>query len=511
MPRKYVGAAGPRYADETLQNAIGKVKSGEMSLTSAAKKYKIPVGTLYNKSHGKHSKSTGGQTRLDKQCETFLATIIITLAQWMVPITSAEIRLLVKDYLDKKLPAQTKLFKDNLPGKDWMEGFIKRHNLTKRVATKVKRARAELSPAVIVPYFEHLAEEIKDVPPCNIFNYDETKLTDDPGSSTVIVAKGTKRVEGVSDANNKEGSSLMFCGNAEGLYLPPMVVYKAVNCYHNWTRYGPGGAVYAANKTGWFNMPLFDRWFFEIFLPYVLSVASDHPFILIGDNLASHISADVIKATLDHNIKFITLPSSSTHICQPLDVAVFRPLKVAWGIVVDTWRKESRQIGAVPKVVFPTLLAKLYDHLNPDHLVSGFQASGICPLNPSEVLDRLPGSISRVESVGGCANIFNDCVLTLLQNHCGQNKQPTHNRGKKIKLEDEAIPGKRLVKKPLRKGECHCRNENETDDRRGDRWIQCEDCKRWFHLQCSGVDYQKRDYYTFDVKGVVDFECTYCV
>lgn len=46
--------------------------------------------------------------------------------------------------------------------------------------------RAEVSKEVIENYFENLRESLKDVLPENLFNYDETNLTDDPASKTVI-------------------------------------------------------------------------------------------------------------------------------------------------------------------------------------------------------------------------------------------------------------------------------------------------------------------------------------
>ena len=33
----------------------------------------------------------------------------------------------------------------------------------------------------------------------------------------------------------------MFCGDATGSFLPPMVVYKAKNIYENWKKDGPKG------------------------------------------------------------------------------------------------------------------------------------------------------------------------------------------------------------------------------------------------------------------------------
>ena len=35
-------------------------------------------------------------------------------------------------------------------------------------------------------------------------------------------------------SNSKQSTSIMFCGNANGDYLAPMVVYKANNIYQGW-------------------------------------------------------------------------------------------------------------------------------------------------------------------------------------------------------------------------------------------------------------------------------------
>ena len=52
-----------------------------------------------------------------------------------------------------------------------------------------------MSEDVINDYFNHLEETLKDVPASNLFNYDETNVTDDPGSKQVITHCGRNRVE----------------------------------------------------------------------------------------------------------------------------------------------------------------------------------------------------------------------------------------------------------------------------------------------------------------------------
>ena len=50
----------------------------------------------------------------------------------------------------------------------------------------------------------------------------------------------------------------MWCGNAVGNVLPPMIVYKAQNSYEVWEEGGPEGTKYAATKSGWFDSDMFE-------------------------------------------------------------------------------------------------------------------------------------------------------------------------------------------------------------------------------------------------------------
>ena len=49
--------------------------------------------------------------------------------------------------------------------------------------------------------------------------------------------------------------------------------------------------------------------------------------ILICDRHESHISADFLAYYIHNNIILMLLPPHTSHLTQPLDVAVFNPLK----------------------------------------------------------------------------------------------------------------------------------------------------------------------------------------
>ena len=129
-----------------------------------------------------------------------------------------------------------------MPGNDWLCSFVKRHNLTKRITDDVKAARAEVNHEVINSYFDNLEEWIKDIPPENILNYDETNITDDPGVKLLITQRGKSQIERKIQ-HSKSSVSVMLAGNAARQYLPLMVVYKSENIYREWVRGRPTNTV----------------------------------------------------------------------------------------------------------------------------------------------------------------------------------------------------------------------------------------------------------------------------
>ena len=80
----------------------------------------------------------------------------------------------------------------------------------------------------------------------------------------VIVKRGRHRVEKKME-HSKQPISVMFCGNGDGTYLPPLVLYRAQNVYGNWIEGGPRGTIHDCTTSGWFDSVTFDKWFFKFF------------------------------------------------------------------------------------------------------------------------------------------------------------------------------------------------------------------------------------------------------
>lgn len=392
MPRKYkpvVGGGYKKHNPKTIENALSDIQNG-LSLRKSAEKHGLHYSVIYRHlKKGPNMKKHGGQTALSLEEEQMFVDRLKICGEWGYPIDTTTLRFLVKDFLDRR-GKEVKRFKDNLPGRDFVESFLKRHKdqLAVRMCQNIKRSRAGVTPETINNYFDELTNELKDVPLSNIVNYDETNLSDDPGKRKVIIRRGTKYPERIINSS-KASTSVMFAAAADGTILPPYVVYKAMHLYQSWTEGGPKKARYNRTKSGWFDSFCFEDWVLTVALPYLNHKTGRK--ILIGDNLSSHLSVESVKLCEDNDISFIFLPANSTHLTQPLDVAFFRPLKSTWRQILEEWKKgPGRAEATVPKDKFPTLLKKLCDSLKEENVIAGFKKCGLAPLNRNKVLSMLP-------------------------------------------------------------------------------------------------------------------------
>lgn len=113
--------------------------------------------------------------------------------------------------------------------------------------------------------------------------------------------------------------------------------------------------------------------------------------ILFVDGHYSHISIETIDLAIENNIVLICLPPHTTHILQPLDVSVFKPVKSAWKKVIDDYFKRTNY-QSIDKKVFPSLVNELYQKaFKKEHAISGFVKTGLFPLDGSKITDESLG------------------------------------------------------------------------------------------------------------------------
>lgn len=98
MPKK---KRGPRlqYDQDNIRKAIQAVKSKEMTLGQAAKHYNVPKTTIYDRMHSSSGK-LGRRTELSEEEESIILSRLKIMGLWGFPLTSLDLRHLIKAYLD---------------------------------------------------------------------------------------------------------------------------------------------------------------------------------------------------------------------------------------------------------------------------------------------------------------------------------------------------------------------------------------------------------------------------
>ncbi|XP_047990507.1 uncharacterized protein LOC125229660 [Leguminivora glycinivorella] len=234
MPRKYVRRIDARrykaYTEDALEECLRAIESKVLTQRKAAAEFNIPRRTLINRIKArKDRKKVGGPgfpPIFNDEEELHFCDCVERMGQYGFPLSELDLRMIVKAYLDK-IGRNVKRFKSNMPGTEWVSSFLRRHtSLSKRFAANIKRARAAVDVDALTQFVDNIKVAVEGVPASNIWNFDETNLTDDPGNKKVVVKRGTKYPELIRNAS-KSSISLMFCGNAEGELLPLYVVYKS--------------------------------------------------------------------------------------------------------------------------------------------------------------------------------------------------------------------------------------------------------------------------------------------
>lgn len=189
-------------------------------------------------------------------------------------------------------------------------------------------------------------------------------------------------------------------------------------------------------KSGWIDMRSFTDWFRTIALPYLKRKPGKK--ILIGDNLSSHLSIEVIKKCEKYQIEFVLLPPNCTHLLQPLDLTYFRMLKESWRRTLRTWRKTAGRVECLPKDAFAGLLHQTLQDIRlrkADVIKSGFRSAGLCPFDPEHVLKKIPDLEKKSkESDANRSSTWVKVVDKLLQDT--RNKDRTQTRAPRRKKVD---------------------------------------------------------------------------
>ncbi|XP_058817166.1 uncharacterized protein LOC131680472 [Topomyia yanbarensis] len=254
----------------------------------------------------------------------------------------------------------------------------------------VTKASANVTESDIRKWFKEVLgilheEKVADIlsDPRRILNGDEACFYLDPMINKVIARRGERNVYKVDQGPAKKNITVMFTCSADGVMFPPMIVLPYKKIPMEVTKSVPAEWGLGKTDNGWMNKECFLKYIKHILHPQLVK-ANLLPVIYFVDGHSSHTPWETAEECSKLGIILICLYANCTRILQPLDVAVFKPLKTAWLKVTDDW-KISNPNQHVKTENFSCLLEKAMESIDDRIIGNGFKACGLFPFDENSV------------------------------------------------------------------------------------------------------------------------------
>lgn len=276
----------------------------------------------------------GPTTLLSASQEEKLVDWVLSCAKKGIPLKRESLMSSVEDLF--LVEPDTNPFKNGRPGLKEVAGLVPEEasrNLS--ASTREHKQKAMVTLERIRNWFQYVCdyledEEVLDIidDPTRIFNADESSFQSCPKTGRVLGPRAFRNLYEIKVNNEQESVTVMCAFAGNGSIVPPMIVYPLkrisksiiMNLNPEW---GVGRL-----ENGWMTSGLYYEYISNIFYPWLLRNNVKLPVVLFVDGRRSHISYHVSQFCKDHGIYHIALTPNATHILQPADVSVFKPLKV---------------------------------------------------------------------------------------------------------------------------------------------------------------------------------------
>lgn len=136
------------------------------------------------------------------------------------------------------------------------------------------------------------------------------------------------------------------------------------------------------SDSGWMVSSTFFEYISNGFFNWLVNNKIKLPVILFLDGHKSHLSMELANFCAENQIIIYCLPPNSTHIIQPCDVAIFKPLKLYWKNVVC---KNKRSGNAITKTNFVYHFKEAFNSVQTSSIKNGFKKCGLFPFNADSV------------------------------------------------------------------------------------------------------------------------------
>ena len=323
----------------------------------------------------------------------------------------------------RKLAMILDMDNDEIGGKTWWKLFCRRHPTIIVRKPKLMEIARLIAPTTknLSYYFELAAKIIKKYEPHQMFNFDESQFclvaaAEDGRSrvSTITIQLrlhlckclympisiyihiyllqfvSTKKFPNptVPHEGLQPHVSFGLCGNAEGKIVAPMFIFAGVRHLAKYTEDWPE-VNFCMTESGFQTTDTFYSWC-ELFIK-----ETGGKNLLIVDRHSSRIDVRTLAMLRAAKVEVLCLQPHTTHICQPLDVGAFGPLKAAFNkLVAVSGVKQNVNKYNICKHVREAIAASLKVTEHPltgeksSPIITGFRLAGLHPFNPQSVIEK---------------------------------------------------------------------------------------------------------------------------
>ena len=237
-------------------------------------------------------------------------------------------------------------------GKQWVLHFLRRNpSLISKVAKSIEGVHKEVTEEQLQSWFISFKCAIDEhsILPENVYNMDETgsslaTMTLIEGFNIGVRGQNAWVICGVAEKQayevepgRAEWVMVVECICSDGSANHPLVIFKGETTIQ--TAWIPPEMdkdwSWTCNTKGWTCDKIGEEWIKRCFEPLTHIKVNGRKHLLICDGHGSHVTAPFIRFCIDHDIVVLLMPPHFSHLCQPLDVSIFSPLKLRMSVELD--------------------------------------------------------------------------------------------------------------------------------------------------------------------------------
>ena len=212
------------------------------------------------------------------------------------------------------------------PSRSWVNDFCTRHGFVLSSVTDIQKVRHQSAHIEnLLDFLRKIYPRIVNTPTELLFNCDETMLSAKRHYKGVTL-EGVQAVAPIEEPTQHMSSLVTIC--ASGAQVPQMIVLSGLKCLPPSLRQFESRCWFASSSNGWVTRNLFSIWamnfchwlsHYRLGLPEAMQ---DMPAVLLLDGHSSRQNYAAMSYLAKYNVIVIVLPSHTTHIIQPFDVAI---------------------------------------------------------------------------------------------------------------------------------------------------------------------------------------------